>query len=117
MFGVWHKDQFVDWWQNEKSDVGWIERMIESMGWEKEDVDVIWYDHRPGPSAVWSFDEKKQIVTHQLESVQRKKKNEKGEETEELETVEVFKTAAKAKKNDPWFAKGERLKGAAKREK
>lgn len=114
MFGVWYKDQFVDWWHNEKSDIGWIERMIESKGWEKEDVDVIWYDHRPGAGVAFSFDENKQIVIHQKETVQRKKKNEQGVETDELEPVEVFK-AGKAKKNDPWFVKGDRLKGEAKK--
>lgn len=37
------KYEFVDRWLNQKSDGGWIERTIMSMGWNPLNVAVAWY--------------------------------------------------------------------------
>ena len=58
---VFNKGEFVDFWLNEPSDAGWVERTIASKGWLRQDVEVYLYELNRSGNELLSFDSEKNL--------------------------------------------------------
>jgi hypothetical protein len=70
MFAVFNKNSFVDFWLNDSGDKGWIERMVQSKGFERSEVQVYQCPRRPDSSEVWSFDDNKNFLVFQQQTLE-----------------------------------------------
>ena len=66
---VFNKGSFVDFWLNEPSEKGWIDRTIAAKGWLKQDVEVYTYELLRNGSEILSFDDEKNLQKLQSEVV------------------------------------------------
>lgn len=58
---VFNKGEFVDFWLNEPSDKGWVERTIAAKAWLRQDVEVYLYELVRNGSELLSFDADKNL--------------------------------------------------------
>lgn len=67
---VFNKGVFIDFWLNEPSEKGWIERTIAAKSWLRQDVQVYVYEYSRNGSELLSFDSEKNLQKLQSEVIQ-----------------------------------------------
>lgn len=107
MFAVFHKNKFVNFWLNQYGDEAWIDRTIPAMGWNPNDVQVIWIENFSGLTT-FSFD--LESATKDIIPIERRieKVEQKDGSFKDVEVIE----ANLARKIQPkqWFKNGKKEK-------